>query len=887
VIATILPALLQNATLLFAMVVVCDVFTRRQRLDTLIGKLLAGSVIGVIGVAIIYTSFPFEPGVIFDSRSVLMAVSGLFLGPLPTLVAVVITVAFRLLEGGSVFTGVLVILTSAGIGLAWRRYRRGRLADIRFGEAYLLGLTVHVTMVAVLFTLPGDLSWRAVVSFGPPILLLHPVATAILGLVFANNLQRQALRQELVDERQLLRSLFESLPDLVWLKDTEGRYLACNRRMGTLLGVPTDAVIGKTDQDFASATRLDSFQRHADQVIASGRPSSHEEWATFASDGHRELLEVTHIPMFDGNAEIAGVLSISHDISARRSAEQQLRQLAQAVEQSTDSMVITNAQGTIEYVNEAFTTSSGYRRDEVVGGNMRVLRSGNTPAETYTSLWAMMSAGKVWKGEFHNRRKNGEEYIDSAIISPIRQPDGSITHYLAVQRDITHQKAAEARIRHLAHYDRLTELPNRVLLNERLQTLVSLARDLHQGVLILIDIDHFKAVNDARGFNFGDSILKIAANRLQALAKDGVTIARLSADEFAVLLPDLDSPHAESTSHHAEEIAEKIHAIFHHPLAIAGETVTISVSLGITLFPEVADESAAQVLSRADTALHRAMAAGGNQTAFFEVEMGEQAKARYALESALRSGLQNDQLALYLQSQVDRRGRVIGAEALLRWHHPERGLVPPSLFIPIAEQSDLIVEIGAWVLEQACRIIAEQQSLGRNLRLAVNLSPRQLRKTDFVDWLKRLLAITGANPCQLTLEVTEGMMLDSLDTVVSKMRDITALGVQFSLDDFGTGYSSLSYLKRLPICEVKIDKSFIQDLPEDSDDAALVETIITIADNLSLTVVAEGVETKAQADFLNARGNVIHQGFLYSWPVPAQQWLNDWRPRNPEDDEPP
>lgn len=873
--ATILPALLQNAALLLAMVAVYDVASRHQQLDTLAGKLLAGSIIGVIGIAIIYTSFPFEPGVIFDSRSVLMAVSGLFLGPLPTAVATTITVAFRLMEGGSAFTGVLVILGSAAIGLVWRHYYRERLAGIRFRDAYLLGVVVHIVVVALLFTLPGDLSWRTIASFGPPMLLLHPVATAILALVFANKLQRQTLRQDLIDERQMLRSLFESLPDLVWLKDTEGRYLACNQRTGALLGVPTDTIIGKTDDGVASGTQLNSFRRHADRAIASSQPVTHEEWVTFANDGHRELLEATHLPMFDATGNITGVLSVSRDISARKSAEQQLRQLAQAVEQCTDSMVITNAQGTIEYVNEAFTTSSGYRRDEVIGGNMRVLQSGHTPSEAYATLWATIAAGKVWKGEFHNRRKNGEEYIDSAIISPIRQPDGRITHYLAVQRDITHQKAAEAQIQHLAHYDRLTELPNRALLNERLQTLVGLARDLHRGVLILIDIDHFKAINDARGFNFGDSILKITASRLQALAKDGVTIARLSADEFAVLLPDLDSPDVESTSRHAEEIAERIHAIFRHPLAIAGETVTVSVSLGITLFPEVADDGAAQVLSRADTALHRAMAAGGNQTAFFEVEMGEQAKARYALESALRTGLQDGQLALYLQSQVDSTGNIMGAEVLLRWHHPERGLIPPSLFIPIAEQSDLIVEIGAWVLEQACRIIADQQHLGRNLRLAVNLSPRQLRRTDFVDWLKKLLTVTGANPCQLTLEVTEGLMIDSLDKVVGKMRDITALGVKFSLDDFGTGYSSLSCLKRLPICEVKIDKSFVQDLPEDSDDAALVETIITIARNLQLTVVAEGVETQAQADFLNARGNVIHQGFLYSWPIPSEQWLNE------------
>jgi len=257
--------------------------------------------------------------------------------------------------------------------------------------------------------------------------------------------------------------------------------------------------------------------------------------------------------------------------------------------------------------------------------------------------------------------------------------------------------------------------------------------------------------------------------------------------------------------------------------------------------------------------------------------MGEQAKARYAMENELRNGLGNNELMIHLQSQVDRLGRVVGAEALLRWNHPQRGLIPPSLFIPVAEQSDLIVELGSWVLEEVCATIAKEQLAGRSLKVAVNLSPRQFRKAGFVSWLQQLLASTGADPGHLTLEVTEGLMIDNMDMVVGKMHEIAALGVRFSVDDFGTGYSSLSYLKRLPIRELKIDKSFVQDLPGDSDDAALVETIIAIARHLNLAVVAEGVETEAQADFLNARGNVIHQGFLFARPRPADQWLQGWR----------
>lgn len=872
-----LPALLQNAALLLAMVVVYDVATRRQQLDTLAGQLGAGTLMGLIGAAIIHTSFPFESGIVFDTRSVLMAVCGLFLGLVPTLVAIAVTVVFRLAEGGAAFTGILVIFSSAAIGLAWRHWRKGPLGEITFTELYRCGLAVHLAMLGMMFTLPGDAPWRVLSGVGLPVMLIYPLATAALGVIFANRLQREGLKQSLENERRLLQLLFASMPDLVWLKDPQGRYQACNPRLGSLFGAAPETIVGKTDHDFVDKATADSFRQHDRQVVESRRPITVEEWVTFASDGHRELLETTKTPLFDTEGRVTGVLGMGHDISARKHTEQQLRQLAQAVEQSTESIVITDMAGNIEYVNDAFVASSGYGRDEVRGRNPRFLQSGRTPAEYYAGLWATLASGRSWHGEFHNRRKNGEEYIESAIISPIRQPDGTITHYLAVKQDVTHQKAAQARIEHLAHYDELTALPNRALLTERLQTLMTLSqRHRQQGALIIVNLDHFKTVNEARGITFGDAILQLAGERLNSLAGEGDTVARLSADEFAVLLPDLSPHRPEDTGQHAEATAEHIRTAFQQPLEIDGEAVSLSVSMGITLFPETSEESAGDVISRADTALHRAKAAGGNQGAFFETAMGVQAKARYALEKDLRAGLKAGQLAVYLQSQVDRDGRVVAAEALLRWQHPERGMVPPSLFIPIAEQSDLIVELGAWVLEQACQLIAAQQEAGRSLRIAVNLSPRQFRKGGFVPWLKQLLASSGADPGHLTLEVTEGLMIDNMDTVVGRMHDIAALGVRFSVDDFGTGYSSLAYLKRLPIREVKIDKSFVQDLPDDRDDAVLVDTILAIARHLNLAVVAEGVETPAQADFLNARGNVIHQGFLFARPRPAGEWLDNW-----------
>jgi len=876
----ILASLLQNAALLLAMVAVYDLSTAHHHLDgNPFKQVMVGVVLGVIGISIMLASLPLDTDLMFDSRSVLLAVSGLFLGPLPTITAMVITGAFRLFEGGpNALTGLYVIATSGAIGMAWGYWRRERLADIPLEELYSCGLVVHLVMLATMLTLPWETARAVLTTISIPVLLIFPLATAAIGLIFTNRMRRETLERSVEHERQLLKSLFESIPDLIWLKDKSGVYMACNPRMGELVGGRAEDIIGKTDYDIAPTSLADEFRRIDNQVMSTGIPDTREELATFAVDGHQELLETTKMPMFDIDGNLIGVLGMGHDISARKRTEEQLRHLVQAVEQSTENIIITDLNCAIEYVNEAFVKATGYLRDEVVGKNPRLLQSGNTPPETFAMLWAALKRGETWKGELHNRRRNGEEFIESAIISPIRQPDGQITHYLAVKQDITRQKAAQARIEHLAHYDELTGLPNRALLTERLHTLLSLSRkQRHQSALIIVDLDHFKTVNEALGITFGDAILQMTAARLQALVSEGATLARLSADEFAILLPDISPHRAETTSQHAEVMAETIHSAFRNPLEAKGEAVTFSVSLGICLFPEPEQESASDVLRRADTALHRAKAAGGNQTAIFETAMGEQAKARYAMENELRNGLGNNELMIHLQSQVDRLGRVVGAEALLRWNHPQRGLIPPSLFIPVAEQSDLIVELGSWVLEEVCATIAKEQLAGRSLKVAVNLSPRQFRKAGFVSWLQQLLASTGADPGHLTLEVTEGLMIDNMDMVVGKMHEIAALGVRFSVDDFGTGYSSLSYLKRLPIRELKIDKSFVQDLPGDSDDAALVETIIAIARHLNLAVVAEGVETEAQADFLNARGNVIHQGFLFARPRPADQWLQGWR----------
>jgi diguanylate cyclase (GGDEF)-like protein/PAS domain S-box-containing protein len=557
---------------------------------------------------------------------------------------------------------------------------------------------------------------------------------------------------------------------------------------------------------------------------------------------------------------------------ARQRAEDQLRQLSLVVEQSPESIAITNIAAEIEYVNEAFVKNTGYSRAEAIGQNPRILHSDKTPKSTYVALWKHLTEGQTWQGEFYNKRKDGSEYIEHAIISPLRQPDGRITHYVAIKEDITKKKRAEALIHHMAFYDSLTGLPNRALLLERMgQTLALTRRDKHHSALVLFNIDRFKNINDTGGQLLGDALLVALGERVAGLLREGDVLARVSGDEFAILLPDL-VPSQHNAAYQSMRVVEKIQTCLRLPFSLGEDNFTVSACLGIALFPENEKDTPLDILRRGNTALHHAKEIGTGQIAFFEGELDDVSKQRFNIERELRQGIESGELRLYLQPQVDAAGKILGAEALVRWQHPVRGLLPPSTFITIAEETDLIVEIGEWVFAEVCRLLV-QNDVQRPMRIAVNISPRHFRQPDFVSWIKRVLNGSGTDASQITLEITEGMVINNISDVIAKMTKLSALGIHFSMDDFGTGYSSLAYLKRLPINELKIDKSFIQDVTTDPDDAALVEAILAVAKLLHLSVVAEGVETAEQASFLNQRATVIHQGYLFGKPEPAERFF--------------
>ncbi len=558
---------------------------------------------------------------------------------------------------------------------------------------------------------------------------------------------------------------------------------------------------------------------------------------------------------------------------ADRDAE--LQKVSQAVKQSTDSVVITDLTPRIEYVNDAFELNTGYTREEVLGRNPNLLHSGKTPPAVHKDMWSALKRGQAWQGEFRNRRKDGSEFVELARITPVRQADGRITHYVAVKQDVTRIRLVESEIQRLTHFDQLTGLPNRALLMTRLDQCLTAARRQHRlDAIILFNIDRFKYVNDAGGHTLGDSVLVTISQRIRDLLGPEDTLARLSADEFAILLHG-SSPQRDAVSGRALSLANAIHTSLRQPTNYGSvNDLWISASMGVALFPHSDVDSAHEVLRRADTALHRAKSSGGAQTTFFDAEMGAVAAQRFRAEHELRRGVPGGELRLFLQPQVDAQGCLVGAEALVRWQHPQRGLLAPAEFISVAEASDQIVEIDEWVTEQACQLLAMH---GAPATLSVNISPRHFRLPRFVPWLLELVARHGVQPGRLVLEVTENLLIEDVDAVITKMNILTAHGILFSIDDFGTGYSSLSYLKRLPIHELKIDKSFVQDATGGESDAMLVETILAVARHLRLKVVAEGVETQEQADFLNQRGTVVHQGYLFGRPEDAAVWMDRWR----------
>lgn len=485
-------------------------------------------------------------------------------------------------------------------------------------------------------------------------------------------------------------------------------------------------------------------------------------------------------------------------------------------------------------------------------------------------MWGTVHKTGAWEGEVWSRRKNGEIYPEYLAITAVKNQDGGVSHFVGTLTDITLRKASEEEIERLAFYDPLTSLPNRRLLQDRLKpALASSHRNGRKGALLFIDLDHFKTLNDTLGHDMGDLLLQQVAGRLNACVRENDTVARLGGDEFVVMLEGL-SEQSVTAVKQAEAIGTKILAAINQPFQLGTHEYISTPSIGVTLFE--GHDHTDELLKRADIAMYQAKTSGRNALCFFDPHMQHIISARVSLEDELRKALVGQQFQLYYQIQVEESGRPVGVEALIRWFHPERGLVSPSEFIPLAEETGLILSIGQWVLEKACAQLSAWQhlSMTNNLALSVNVSAKQFFQVDFAEHVQACILRHAINPKLLKLELTESILLKNIEDTIEIMNALGEIGVQFSLDDFGTGYSSLQYLKKLPLTQLKIDRSFVNDITIDKGDQAIVRTIVAMATSLNLSVIAEGVETEEQLQLLSSFGCTNYQGYLFSHPAPIE-----------------
>ncbi|BAL25544.1 bifunctional diguanylate cyclase/phosphodiesterase [Azoarcus sp. KH32C] len=681
--------------------------------------------------------------------------------------------------------------------------------------------------------------------------------------------------QELTEANNKLRLFIDNAPAGIVMFDRELRYLFASRRWLQERQVKLHDVVGRNYREIRLTT-TDRWEEILLRCVAEDTGRCDDEALPLPDGGTCWMRREIH-PWHDADGVVGGIIVMIEDITDRKRAEEQMR-IAAVAFQSRDGMIVTDAEGTIMQVNQAFTDVTGYTAEDAIGKRVALLHSGRQDATFYRNMWEAIAHEGRWEGEIWNRRKDGGIFPGWLTISGIGDAGGKITHYLGTYADISEPREATRKLLELAFYDPLTALPNRRLLLDRLhKAIAASARSGQFGAVLLIDLDHFKTLNDTRGHDIGDELLIHVARRLRELIRGADSAARLGGDEFVVLLEGLNEEQL-TAANVAETIAAKLSIAISRPVILKGEIHHVTPSIGVTLFHH-ATQDAEALLKQADLALYQAKDAGRNAVRFYNPAMQAAVEARVRLEAGLRRALTADEFVLHYQPQVDAAGRLIGAEALLRWRPPGQPMILPADFIPVAEDSGLIVPIGRWVLDTACRQLAAWSDAPetRDLQLAVNISARQFRQPDFVEHVRMAVRSSGANPARLKLELTERYVLEDIEHVVRTMQMLKQDGVGFSIDDFGTGYSSLAYLKRLALDQLKIDQSFVRDIADDADDRAIVHAIISLAESLGLQVIAEGVETAAQFDFLAAHNCQGYQGYLFGRPGPVEQM--DTRPR--------
>lgn len=756
-------ALLYNAAILIALGVIYDALNIESINSKTIREITSGLLVGLLGLAVMNTSWEMAPGVFFDTRWVLISLCGLFFGLIPTLIAGAMMVALRLHIGGAgILVGSLVVIIPGSLGCIFAYILKYKNLVLDWFKLYAFGLLIQLCVLACMFLMPEQMRFKIINAIIEPLIFIFPICTMLVGLVLRRQRDRRKSQNDLTKsqillnrEQSMMRGLIDSLPDLISFKDAQGRYLGCNHAFEEYAGLTERELKGKTDHELTgNFNPSDMAGLNEQEIIASGKIYSQDEWVVYP-DGSKALHE--------------------------------------------------------------------------------------TIKKTFDGL------------------------------------DGTRYGLMSVSRDITERKNHEDQIRRLAFFDALTQLPNRRMLQDKLQLMATNnAKDKRLNALFFIDLDHFKTLNDTQGHNMGDRLLIAVAGRIQNCLREEDLVARLGGDEFVTMVTNLGENEVVA-GHLAEEIAEKIRLSICMPYKLAVNEDTedkeeivfhCTPSIGISIFRSNLTGHD-EILKQADVAMYQAKAAGRNTIRFFDPDMQITLVKNAAILAELHLAIENNELELYYQVQVNETNEVLGAEVLLRWIHPVKGMISPLDFIPLAEESGLIIPIGRWVLESACHQLKvwEGNPKREKWQISVNVSALQFHQNDFVEVVQDVISSIDINPHCLKLELTESMVLENVDIIIEKMQRLNQLGIDFSMDDFGTGYSSLSCLKRLPLKQLKIDQSFVRDITTDPNDSAIVQAIINLSDSLNYDVIAEGVETNEQRQFLFNNGCSQYQGFLFSPPV--------------------
>ncbi len=683
----------------------------------------------------------------------------------------------------------------------------------------------------------------------------HRIADAITSCLTLKESQESEARY---------RTLVENAPEAIVVYDAQnGSLLDANENAFDLLSLDRQNYTNTSFFSLSSPNEQNSsLELKSKSDLARSGKVPVFEWEIY----NRSRLIPCEIRLvrFPSKEKILIRGSIS-DISARKNSEAHTLKLSSALEQTADAIAITNKHGIIEYINPAFEDITGYTKNNLIGQNMSILKPTTQNDTFYQELWASLSAGKIFNDVIVNLRKDGSTYYEQKSITPLKNARGQITHFISTGKDITETMKTQERLSYLAHHDMLTELPNRTYFVDRLtQALLRAKRCATKVAVLFIDLDRFKYVNDSLGHDIGDEALQLVAKKLSQCLRGSDTIARLGGDEFAVILEDV------GTSNDAAFISKKIVATLTLPFFVQEHEIFLTASIGISLFPDNGVNSST-LIKHADVAMYKSKELGRNQYEFYTDDLTSRAYERLKLETDLRHALARKEFELYYQPQVNLlSGELYGLECLLRWNHAEWGLILPGEFIPVLEETGLIIQVGEWVLRQACSQLSEWQTQGiPPKRLSINISSRQFDLIGFEQSIKNILSETRAEPSRLEFELTESLLVKNQRITFDLLQRFNKMGVRLSIDDFGTGYSSLSYLKRFPIHTLKIDRSFIRDISIDPEDASIVDAIITMANKLGIEVIAEGVETRDQLQFLVSHKCDISQGLLFSPPLPV------------------